>query len=96
MHPFSLGFKSYRDLYAEIVTLQKMGLQGIEVYYTNYTSDMSRSLRRFAKSQNLLISGGSDFHGSNKPYIQLGSGNGNLDVPDTVYQDLHDFWQAGR
>jgi len=95
-HPFSLGFKTYRDLFAEILALQKLGLQGIEVYYTNYTKDMCRSLRRFALSNGLLISGGSDFHGRNKPHVQLGSGSGNLEVADKVYDDLYDFWQSGR
>jgi len=95
-HPFSLGFNTYRDLFSEILSLKKLGLQGIEVYYTNYSNDMMRSLRRFASSNGMLVSGGSDFHGSNKPHVQLGSGSGNLDVPDSVYKDLRDFWQRNK
>lgn len=95
-HPFSLGFNTYRELFDEILALKKLGLQGIEVYYTNYSRDMCRSLRRFAQGNGMLISGGSDFHGSNKPQVQLGSGSGNLEVPDSVYKDLHDFWRSGR
>ena len=94
-HPFSLGFSTYRDLSGEISTLKKIGLHGLETYYPSYSKDMSRSLRRIASENGLLESGGSDFHGANKPYIQLGSGAGNLIVPDTVYEKLQAFWRSG-
>ena len=37
---------------------------------------------------NLKVSGGSDFHGKNKPLIDLGSGRGNLKIPYTVLENL--------
>jgi predicted metal-dependent phosphoesterase TrpH len=92
-HPFSLGFSTYRELGREILALKKMGLQGIEAHYPTYSQDMSRWLCRFASENDLLVSGGSDFHGKNKPQVQLGSGFGNLDVPDNVYADLRDAWK---
>ena len=36
----------------------------------------------------LLISGGSDYHGSNKPHISMGSGRGNLRIPESVLHTL--------
>ena len=45
-------------------------------------------MRRLARKMNLKISGGSDFHGKNKPLIDLGSGRGNLKIPYTVLENL--------
>ena len=45
-------------------------------------------MRNLAKEYNILISGGSDFHGANKPSIQLGTGKGHLFVPLEVAKNL--------
>ena len=87
-HPISLGFKLYADIADEILALKKQGLEGIEVYYPSHSNDINNWLRKFAGDNNLLITGGSDFHGVVKPDIQLGNGYGNLEVPDQVYWDL--------
>jgi len=92
-HPFSLGFTTYKDFGDTFLTLKALGLQGLEVYYPNYSDSMCRWLRSFAAENDLLISGGSDFHGSVKPDIQLGSGPGNLHVPDEVYENLRAIHQ---
>lgn len=58
------------------------GLMGMECRYTGYDADMVAYLLRLAEEYRLLPTGGSDFHGSNKPQIHLGSGlNGELEVP---------------
>lgn len=62
-------------------SLKKAGLDGIEAIYSTYRNGDEILIRRLAKENNLLISGGSDFHGANKPYIHLGIGRGNLKVP---------------
>ncbi len=43
---------------------------------------------RLAKELSLCISGGSDFHGTNKPHIDLGSGMGNLKIPYSVWEKI--------
>ena len=43
---------------------------------------------QIAQEFDLLVSGGSDFHGSNKPFIHLGSGKGNLRIPYQVLADI--------
>lgn len=43
--------------------LVKVGLGGVEAYYTGYSSDMSGALVRLANQYKLLCTGGSDFHG---------------------------------
>ena len=57
------------------------GLKGMECRYSGYTEEMSGYLEALADEYRLLKTGGSDFHGSNKPAISLGAGKGTLDVP---------------
>lgn len=57
------------------------GLLGLECRYSLYDEEQSRYLLTLAKEYGLTPSGGSDFHGSNKPHISLGSGTGSLAVP---------------
>lgn len=69
-------------------TLIPYGLQGVEGYYTDYTPDMEQRYRAMAKELGLVISGGTDYHGANKPHITIGSGRGNLEIPYTVLEGL--------
>lgn len=75
-----------RDLYAMIDELAEAGLDGIEAIYSCNMGSDEKDFTEIAKKHGLLISGGSDFHGSNKPYIKLGVGKGNMCVP---YDILH-------
>lgn len=86
-HPILYGMGNARleELVAE---LKSVGLMGIEAIYSTYTAADERQIRSLAKKYNLLISGGSDFHGNNKPDLDLGVGYGRLYVPDSVLDDL--------
>ena len=64
------------------------GLDGIEGYYTDYTPDMQERYQAMAKELGLVISGGTDYHGANKPHISIGKGKGNLDIPYCVLDGL--------
>lgn len=64
--------------------LKEAGLMGIEAIYSTYHACDERQIRRLADKYGLLISGGSDFHGDNKPGLDLGTGYGKLYVPDEV------------
>lgn len=64
------------------------GLDGIEAIYSTYQSGDTRNMKKLAADYGLLLSGGSDFHGSNKPHIQLGRGMGRLHVPYSVLDQL--------
>lgn len=64
------------------------GLDGVEGYYTDYTPDMDQRYRNMAKELGLVISGGTDYHGANKPHISIGKGRGNLEIPYTVLDGL--------
>ena len=56
------------------------GLDGMEVYYSTFTAEQTLLAKKIADRFGLLYSGGSDFHGANKPDIQLGSGKGNFHI----------------
>ena len=64
------------------------GLDGIESIYSTYQRGEEQYIRRLAKEYDLKLSGGSDFHGSNKPHIKLGSGMGHLFVPYDLLTNL--------
>lgn len=82
-HPILCNM-NYEHLHKFIRTLAADGLDGIEAIYSTYSAREEQKMKEFAVHFNLLISGGSDFHGTNKPSIQLGTGTGNLCIPYTV------------
>ena len=71
-----------------VAELKKIGLVGIEAIYSTYNTAEERQIRGLASKYDLKISGGSDFHGANKPKIDLGTGWGKLYVPDEVLENL--------
>lgn len=64
------------------------GLAAIECFYSTFSPEQTAAALKNAARFGLLPSGGSDFHGENKPDISLGRGTGNLNVPDEVYFSL--------
>lgn len=76
------------ELEALTARLREAGLIGLEAIYSTYTASDERRIRALAKKYGLLISGGSDFHGSNKPGLDLGTGYGSLYVPYSILQDI--------
>lgn len=71
-----------------IAELKGAGLMGIEAVYSLNTGNDEEKLLALAKKHNLLITGGSDFHGNNKPSIDLGSGKGNLNIPLSLLEQF--------
>ena len=72
------------DLEALVALLKENGLDGIEAVYSTYTPGEERRIRALAKKYDLLISGGSDFHGAVKPGLELATGYGKLAVPEEI------------
>ncbi|MEY8333705.1 PHP domain-containing protein [Lachnospiraceae bacterium 47-T17] len=64
-----------------IAEMKEHALAGIEAVYSENTPADEQDYKALAREEGLLISGGSDFHGANKPAIRLGSGRGKLHVP---------------
>lgn len=68
-----------------------MGLEGLEGYYAQFTPRQEGIARSVAAELGLQISGGSDYHGANQPGVALGTGKGNLAIPDEVYENLVEY-----
>ncbi len=76
------------ELREYLKSLIPYGLDGVEGYYTDYTPDMEQRYRAMAQELGLVISGGTDYHGANKPHITIGAGKGNLEIPYSVLDGL--------
>ena len=87
-HPFLLNPGDVADIEDLIIMLKKMGLKGIEVYYPEHSPYVISRLADMANRHELLITGGSDFHGSLKPEIKMGSGRGDFFAPYILYEKL--------
>ncbi|MGN0307080.1 MAG: PHP domain-containing protein [Lachnospiraceae bacterium] len=68
--------------------LKENGLDGIEAVYSTYSAEEERHIRSLAQKYDLLISGGSDFHGAVKPGLEMATGYGKLAVPDEILVTL--------
>lgn len=68
--------------------LKEGGLQGLEVFYSTHTSRQISEYFNLAKRLDLLPTGGSDFHGTVKPEVQIRVGRGNLKIPATLLGPL--------
>lgn len=55
-----------------IKDLARSGIDGLEVFYSTHTMTQTDDLLRLAKKYNLLVTAGSDYHGSNRPGVSLG------------------------
>ena len=68
--------------------LKDAGLIGIETYYNTYTPVEQEYVAGLAKQWGLIETGGTDFHGQNKPHISLFTGQGEMEVPQKVLENL--------
>ena len=88
-HPLQeLTEPELRDLLPNAI---EAGLAGMETMHSSYTPETIALAEKIATEFNLLSSGGSDFHGSVKPGISLGTGRGWLCIPSKIYSNLATF-----
>ncbi len=80
-HPFSLHCNRQAELKEIVAELKILGLDGMECYYSEHDSSFTDMCIRVANEYDLVVTGGSDFHGRPKPNIRLGKGKGTLCVP---------------
>lgn len=92
-HPFQykLGDKGTRQL---IAYLAGLGMQGLEVYHSSHNRLECMKLKEMALEFKLLPTGGSDFHGSNKPDLCIGTGRGGLRVCSLLLDDIKKAHEA--
>lgn len=70
--------------------LKEAGLTGIEAYYNTYTPEEEEFVKSLAKQHALLHTGGTDFHGQNKPHISLFKGQGEMEIPEVILPSFMD------
>jgi predicted metal-dependent phosphoesterase TrpH len=87
-HPGLLDCRNQDQFDPLIAGLKEMGIQGVEVYYSEHTAEQTRFFAELARRHELLMTGGTDFHGALQPEIKMGSGSGNLFVPYELYEKL--------
>jgi len=85
-HPFEYKFE---NTIAFIDDLRKESeLDGIECFHPSSTDGNKKDiLVKYARKNNLYISGGSDYHGNPKPDIKIGVGKGNLNIPKEIIEE---------
>lgn len=69
-------------------TLVPAGLRGLEAHYSTFSTAQTQDALALSRRFGLKVSGGSDFHGTPKPDIHLGTGRGNLHIPDSIAINL--------
>ena len=67
--------------------LNKDIIDGIECFYTTFSKEQSDFLVNICKQYNLFMSGGSDYHGTFKPDVEIGTGKGNLKIEERVIKN---------
>jgi predicted metal-dependent phosphoesterase TrpH len=88
-HPIRVAKNNWEKLAAYVDDLAGLGLRAIEVYHSDHSPENVSYYASLAERFNLGVTGGSDFHGANKPLISLGTGKRhNLHVPDAVLENL--------
>ena len=87
-HPFEYKFENTIEFIDDIRKIRE--LDGIECYHPSAEEDNRiTTLKEYARKNNLYISGGSDYHGSPKPDIEIATGKGSLQIPKEVVEEWH-------
>ncbi len=92
-HPYSLSL-SWEQTEQVLGELQSYGLDGLEAHYSLHSPDRTGQYLALAARLGLLVSGGSDFHGSVKPDISLGTGCSNLAISYELVAAMKKYRQA--
>ncbi|WP_300456482.1 ribonuclease III [Desulfobacula sp.] len=93
-HPGLLTFQRSNQMEMFIDVLMAYGLEGLEVYYTDHDASLTAFYHALANQKNLMMTGGSDFHGAFNDGVLLGSGKGNLNIGYDLFKALTDRLEA--
>jgi predicted metal-dependent phosphoesterase TrpH len=88
-HPVRVAKNNWERLAHHVGEFARMGMKSIEVHHSDHSVENVAFYQSLAEKYGLAITGGSDFHGGNKPSISLGTGHrNNLAVPYSVLENL--------
>lgn len=95
-HPVRLPQRG-ADLERLVDRLLDAGLEGIEVYHSEHSPADCEEFAGIARRFGLIPTGGTDYHGDNKPGIRLGSGiDGNVRLPYRFLEEMREMWTGKR
>lgn len=95
-HPIRLPQRG-SELARLVQRLTDAGLQGIEVFHSEHSPSNCAEYTEIARRFDLIPTGGSDFHGENKPGILLGRGmNGNTNLPYGFLEQMRELCTVKR
>ena len=94
-HPTTFS-KSIKNIRAMVKDMAKNGLGGIEALYPGHSTRTSRMLVEIADEFNLIVTGGSDFHGSIKPGVAIGGAPVMPPIPYILFEKLQARLVADR
>ena len=90
-HPMRIRGQQMPQCLTIIQELVRCGLGGLEVYHSDHSAEDAAFLLQAAEQFRLAPTGGSDYHGENKPGVRLGTGRqGNIAIPDSLLQRIKD------
>jgi predicted metal-dependent phosphoesterase TrpH len=90
-HPAQIA-PSFIEKQTLVGKLVDLGLDGIEVYYPTHTPKIRKNLKKIAKRYDMVISGGSDYHGHVRPGTGL-AGQSNVFVPPELLHDMRERYK---
>lgn len=95
-HPVRLPFGRDLEMLDRVIGyLAGRGLSAVEIIHSDHTVQDTNAYQALARKYGLQVTGGSDFHGANKPNVHLGTGrNGNVQVPKSFLLDLVQSYKA--
>ncbi len=95
--PLSSGIDAPGGIEAFVERLLPFGLDGLEIWHPGHRPGQIRRLRRLAREHNLLETGGSDFHGEDRPGIEIGRGRaGALHIGRPIYEAFRERLMTRR
>lgn len=86
-HPMQYHYPE-SELIELIETAKALGIRALEAYYSEFSAEQTAWLLRAAEKYGMGVSGGSDYHGTRKTHISMGTGCGNLAIPYSVLEEL--------
>lgn len=86
-HPLQYHYPE-NEVIEMIEHVRRLGVRALECYYSEHTPEQQAWLLSLAERYGMGVSGGSDWHGTRKTHISMGTGTGHLRVPYTVLENL--------
>jgi predicted metal-dependent phosphoesterase TrpH len=87
-HPNTLGMNGYSEFEKLLLRLIEEGLKGIEVYYPEHSPLEIAQYKMLAERYDLVITGGTDYHGIEKNGLDIGVGRGEMKLPYSLVEGL--------